>query len=67
MKKVTLSVIVRTEDEAKSVAYLMSCSDVAQAGIYTIECGGISDITSEEREEVLSQVPDDLAEQLKHF
>lgn len=67
MKKVTLSVIARTEDEAKSIAYLMGCSEVSQAGVYTIECGGIIDITEEEKEEVLSQVPDDLAELLKHF
>lgn len=67
MKKVTLSVIARTQEEADSIAYLMECSDISQAGVYTIECGGISDITEEEKQEVLSQVPDELAQQLKHF
>jgi len=67
MKKVTISVIARTEDEAKSIAYLMESSDISEAGVYCIECGAITDITEEERELVLSQVPDDIAKILKHF
>ncbi len=56
LKKVTLEVIVK-EEFADSVSKEMERSHLAQEGVYTLNCGGVSDLTKEELEEVESQVP----------
>ncbi len=61
LKKVTLEVIVK-EEFAYAVSKEMEDSHLAQQGIYTMNCGGVSDLTNEELEEVESQVPSDYLE-----
>ena len=56
MKKVTLTVVVTDETEANGLARQMSKSHLAQEGIFTLECGGIDDLTEDELDEVFSQV-----------
>lgn len=51
MKIITLKVVVRDEN-AKVVSKLFEDSHLAQEGLYTLDAGGISDLTKEELEEV---------------
>lgn len=57
MKKVTLTIVVEDERDANILAKDMCNSYIAGQGIYTLECGGISNLTEEEEQEVKSQCP----------
>jgi hypothetical protein len=56
-KKVTLTIVVEDEADANILAKEMTNSYIAQQGIFTLECGGIYDLTAEDKEEVESQCP----------
>lgn len=60
MKKVTLTVVVRNEDDAKTVADQMEDSPLAQMGIYTIACGHIQNLTEFDIEEVEGNCPPEI-------
>jgi hypothetical protein len=64
MKKVTLTVVVRDEDEGNALARQMEKSPIAQEGIFTLTCGDVQDLTEEERDEVESQVPPEILEDI---
>lgn len=56
MKKVTLTVVVADIDDAKHLARDMEKSSLAQEGVYTLTCGDIQDLTSDEKELVESEI-----------
>ena len=56
MKKVKLTIVTDFYD-AETVASIMEKSYVAQQGIFTLECGSISNLTKDEFEDVVSQSP----------
>jgi hypothetical protein len=62
MKKVVLEVVVRDEDEGRALAREMENSHVAGQGIFTLTCGDIQDLSEDEKEEVLSQIPPEVLE-----
>ena len=51
MKKVKLTIVTDFYD-AETVASIMEKSYVAQQGIFTLECGSISNLTKDEFEDV---------------
>jgi len=56
MKKVTLTIIVTDDSEAQIVASQMTSSMIAQEGFFTLECGGISDLTQSDKDSLFDQV-----------
>ena len=60
--KVTVSVIVRDEVEAEKLSHDLANYQIAQEGLYTIECGGISALTHQEAREVRDHVPENVWE-----
>ena len=60
MKKVVLEIVVRDEDEANALAREMENSFIAQQGVFTLTCGDIQDLNEDEKDEVLSQVPEEV-------
>ena len=57
MKKVAISIVVKTEVDAKILAREMEKSYIAQQGVYTLVCGDIEDLTEDEKHLVFSEVP----------
>ena len=56
-KVVTLSIICKKSD-VSTVQRQMECSQVAQLGVYTINCGGVRDLRPDERDEFNCAYPD---------
>jgi hypothetical protein len=65
MKKVTLTVVVRDDEDASNVANMMENSIVAQQGLFVLACGTIEKLTGDEEEFILSELPDNIVKDLK--
>ena len=57
MKIVTLKVVVKDE-LVEVVSKEFEKSSLSQEGVYTLDCGSISELNESEMEEVVSQIPD---------
>ena len=60
MKKVTLTIVARNDEQAAAIADMMEDSHIAQQGLFCLACGTIEKLTGDEEWEVLSQLPDDI-------
>ena len=63
LKKVTLEIVCR-DYEAEGIASEMLNSHIAQQGVYTLGTN-IQDLIKEEKDEVYSQLPPDIIEDLE--
>jgi hypothetical protein len=63
LKLITLSVVVENTD-VDFVSKEMENSPLAEMGYYTMQCGDVRDLTKKEIKEILSQLPEEVVDDI---